>query len=422
MASYAKIVTGDAADNYVNENEEENYTTDVFSCAHRGTWINAPENSITAINASMTDYVSVDLKTTKEGTVVLFADNTVDRMCVDKNGSAVSGNLSDLSYNKLSQYRLRLRKGGAVNAATDEVVPTLKSALSSCDTKILILDFDLELFDSVYKIVSSQSAIKRTVFRINGNYKDVIKKLSSKEKIPETMIVYNGGNILTASKMVKAVKSNKLNMYQLGTTNQYSYIFKSFITKNFAKDDKIAFSMTNGKSGKLKDNDSGWDYAVSCGYNVIETDYPDRLITYIDSISEAKASLYSSVKECENIDMSSLSDATKKKFKETISNSKALLKVTASKSEISDAYYSINNFKYNASSLSSKDEPKFNISVGKIIAIALCFLVLVAAQIFLFKKRAGKKKVKEEAISKAEINKKTKLAQGLKRKKSSKSK
>ena len=56
----------------------------VICIAHRGDWQSFPENSAQAIGAaSEYDVISVDIGVTADSEIVLFADETIDRMCCD---------------------------------------------------------------------------------------------------------------------------------------------------------------------------------------------------------------------------------------------------------------------------------------------------------------------------------------------------
>ena len=68
--------------------------------AHRGNHIKVPENTLESVKAAIksgADYVEIDLRTTKDGQLVIHHDATVDRMT---NGT---GNVKDLTLAEIQQ-------------------------------------------------------------------------------------------------------------------------------------------------------------------------------------------------------------------------------------------------------------------------------------------------------------------------------
>ena len=71
--------------------------------AHRGNHIKVPENTLEAVKAaikSKSDYVEIDLRTSKDGQLVIHHDATVDRMT---NGS---GNIKDFALTELQELKV----------------------------------------------------------------------------------------------------------------------------------------------------------------------------------------------------------------------------------------------------------------------------------------------------------------------------
>ena len=105
--------------------------------SHRGNHVNVPENTLASLQAAIAagaDYAEIDLRTTKDGALVLSHDATVDRMTDGK------GNVKDLTLEEIKQLTI---KGHA--AATDHTVyriPEFRDVLKVCKDRINIyLDF-----------------------------------------------------------------------------------------------------------------------------------------------------------------------------------------------------------------------------------------------------------------------------------------
>jgi glycerophosphoryl diester phosphodiesterase len=100
--------------------------------AHRGDHTIAPENSLLAIENAIhdsADYVELDIRTSKDGKLVLMHDATVDRMT---NGH---GKINELSFDSIRV--LKLFNKNIDNPDTFQV-PTFEEALKLCKNKITI--------------------------------------------------------------------------------------------------------------------------------------------------------------------------------------------------------------------------------------------------------------------------------------------
>lgn len=107
----------------------------ILTVAHRGVWSNAPENSISAIEAAVplgVEMVELDTQSTADGLLVLMHDDTLDRTTTG------TGPVETIAYDNLRRLRLRHGAGGAAAAVTDETVPLLNVALEAARDRVLI--------------------------------------------------------------------------------------------------------------------------------------------------------------------------------------------------------------------------------------------------------------------------------------------
>ncbi|MFB6200667.1 MAG: glycerophosphodiester phosphodiesterase [Halorhabdus sp.] len=97
--------------------------------AHRGFAGLYPENTLTAIRQAATtaDLIEIDVRRCGSGELVVFHDETVDRL------TDASGRLADLSVSELAGLRV---------AGSDDGVPTLKEVLDAVPSEV---GLDLEL-------------------------------------------------------------------------------------------------------------------------------------------------------------------------------------------------------------------------------------------------------------------------------------
>jgi predicted peptidase len=109
---------------------DKNDTT-VMLVAHRGDWHGTAENSLHAIQKAIEKgcaAVEVDVRKTKDDSLVLMADETVDRMTNGK------GRVADLTLAEIKALTLKEYHGNP----TPLRIPTLEEALRFCKGKILI--------------------------------------------------------------------------------------------------------------------------------------------------------------------------------------------------------------------------------------------------------------------------------------------
>ena len=114
---------------------------DIHIAAHRGVHTQYPENSIPAILEAISlgvSIVEIDIRSTKDGVLILMHDGTVDRTTTGK------GKVSNLSYAEIQDLYLR-----TAGAASNDRVPTLEEVLRLCKGKI-ILDIDFKEEDERY--------------------------------------------------------------------------------------------------------------------------------------------------------------------------------------------------------------------------------------------------------------------------------
>lgn len=105
--------------------------TSIFIISHRGDWHGTAENSLHSIQKAIEkgcQGVMVDVKKTKDDSLIIFSDDSLDRMT---NGT---GAVSDLTLAEIKKLRMREYRGHM----TPLKVPTLSEALNFCKGKILI--------------------------------------------------------------------------------------------------------------------------------------------------------------------------------------------------------------------------------------------------------------------------------------------
>ncbi len=379
------IVTG-------NRTKQKAYSTKIEICANKGSWQKYAENSVEAITDCNAEYISVDVKLTKDGVAVLMADDTLDRMCVDSEGKTVTGLVSEKNYEEISTYFLRYGKGGELAKKSDYPVATLEQALDAIDDgNTLIIDVSTEDLGKVAGIVENEEKLSKVLFRLtDATSRDVVSIVRKNQRFQNLIIPqYNGNIIFSANNLLRDAADVNLNIVKVGTKNRNGVILYDSYTSKFHENKiKAMFSMTDEYNADRTDNIAGWDNVISHGYSIIETDYPDLLADYIASTDKLKSQLMSLVEMCEDYLDEDLSEDSLNKLKSAFTTAQKYTEVVASQSQLSMAIYDLTQA-YTDLEPSSPDETtgKFTFSVGRLIAVVLCGGGIIASQVYLFKKR-----------------------------------
>lgn len=368
---------------------------EIICVVHRGDWHSFPENSSEAVKAGGEyGFVSVDVRLTKDGKVILMADDTTDRMVVDADGKTVSGNVADKTYAELTELYLRAENGSEDKAKTDCHVSGLESALDFVsEDSLLILNTKCEDFEKVYAEVKAFGATEKVAFRfLSDSNSDIIKTTSVYDDIT-VFGNYQGNIIFLATSAVKKSFENGMNVVELGSKNGNGVLYDEFLMERFDEQGRAMVSMVNGRSGKRPDSERGWDDLIRLGYSVIETDYPEQFNEYLEQIGNEKKQLNYYVDLYKSTDLQPYTTDTEKAFATALEDAKNLLSGKGSLSEMQNARYALQSA-YDNLTLGEKKAVtlKFELTAGRLIAVVLCGGAIIAAQVFFFRKRDKNKK------------------------------
>ncbi|WP_203256891.1 glycerophosphodiester phosphodiesterase family protein [Hyunsoonleella ulvae] len=239
---------------------------EILICAHRGNHNVHPENSIASVNAAITNsigMIEIDVRTSKDGELVLMHDKTIDRTT---NGS---GNVSDFTLQELKDFKLYDGNG----VLTTERIPTLKEVLAISRGQLYI-DLDIHNkapFEKVYADIKQYGMVKQVLFYS----KDVavINSIISKDANALAM-----PNISSASDFnTYTDKGVKVVHYTDASFNQ-NLVDKAkgegwYILKN---------AYVNTSTAPEDDNYNQINKVVNLKGNIIQTDYPVLVKQYIN--------------------------------------------------------------------------------------------------------------------------------------------
>ena len=236
----------------------------IMICAHRGAHNDLPENSLASFRKAIElgiDIFELDIRATKDDSLVIMHDRTVDRT-TDGHGEVAS-----LTFEEIR--RLHLKFDGK---PTDEKVPTLEEALALAKGKILVdLDIKVAKFPEILAVVN-RTQTKNTVFALvyRPIYGKMIKEQSpgfrtlirtTSESAVDTLFTVTG---------TEAVHIDNHHNTVAVTTKIKGHGARVFINALDDADKKVA-------TGDL----DAYDEDLKNGANIVQTNYPALLMQYL---------------------------------------------------------------------------------------------------------------------------------------------
>jgi glycerophosphoryl diester phosphodiesterase len=259
----------------------------ILVCSHRAIFGEFPENSLGAIDACIkggVDIIEIDVAKTKDGKLILMHDKTVNRTT---NGS---GAVKDMTFEEVKNLRL-FKKGRKM--LTQEKVPTLKEVLERCKDKIYV-NLDLKgpnIFDCEEDIKSTNT---EHMIMYRASPLDYLKELSV--RLPKVMIspYFNfkkakdrwpgkGSGLDFLKPYDEALDLWGVHLRELHHPSASLKNLKLLAKKNLRLW-KMTMWGDYSDQKALKNPAQIWGKLMSLGYNVIMTDEPAALITYLTSV------------------------------------------------------------------------------------------------------------------------------------------
>lgn len=251
-------------------NDFHNHPEQILVAAHRATNPNYPENSLAAIEESIrigVDIVEIDIRKSKDGELVIMHDKTIDRTT---NGT---GKVDDFTLAELKELRLKFG-----NDITEEQVPTFEEVLQLTKGKILLdVDFKLE----------GEAAVRQT-FKLIEKYGMADQILFFLYDYPETTQYKELNRDIKimpraySRKDIRAIKKLK----DISIIHIDESYYKNGIMRRTIKSGYRVWINALGKYDAMERQrkDSGFDALLTRKYvNVIQTDLPEELLTYLRS-------------------------------------------------------------------------------------------------------------------------------------------
>ena len=253
--------------------------------AHRACWQLAPENSLAAVQECIelgVEMVELDVRRSADGVLVVMHDETVDRTT---NGN---GRIADLTYGALQNFRLKEGAGGPGAAVTEEVIPTLRAAMNVVKGKIMVnVDAKSDEFDDVVAELETLGMLDHVVMKLEVPPDD--PQLTDAPFIGQTHFmpkITQRGDALSATAPPYAFTMPVAFEVKFETEE---YLIEGRATieamgarlwANTLEPQKCAY---HDDQRARQDPDAHWGRLLDIGVNMIQTDYPSALLSYLES-------------------------------------------------------------------------------------------------------------------------------------------
>lgn len=251
----------------------------VMVVAHRGDWREAPENSVWAVKKAIekgVDMAEIDLAMTKDSVLILMHDNTIDRTTTGK------GKPSDFTLEEIK--KLNLRDGLGVE--TQMKVPTLEEILTISEGKIMLnLDKGFDYIKQVYPLVKKRNMFDQILFKGHEPYADFNRKYGDIKKDIHYMPIIRLGNEEDLKNVSEFLKNYKVYGFEftVGATEKNLIDFKQL------RENKVKIWVNSlwpqhnagNNDDKVLENPDVYNWYISKGVNIIQTDRPKELIAYL---------------------------------------------------------------------------------------------------------------------------------------------
>ena len=229
--------------------------------AHRGSHLNVPENTLAAYATAIkegADYVEIDLRTTKDGHLVIMHNESLPGV------TGAKGQIKDLNYSDIKDLKIKpVVKGDT----TTYRIPEFTDVLNLCKGKINIyLDFKDADVEKTYRLLTVSGMQNSVVVYLNkeeqyGQWKTIAPHVPLMASLPENMNIAQLNNVLDTRPL--DVVDNAFNNDLVNLMHK----------RNIA----VWLDVQSEDEGPAT-----WEQALRLGADGLQTDHPEKLIKYLE--------------------------------------------------------------------------------------------------------------------------------------------
>jgi len=364
--------------------------------AFRGETDNYPENSLEGIAAAAQtgiDAVYADVKQTRDGVLILFADDTTERML--KSDKIYT--IGETDYKDIADLPLKNGEGG-VYEETQHTIPTIDAALQTAKENGISLVFGTTtaLLKPLSDKLAEYGMTDSTAVIIRDSVKNIGTALAECETQPNIIGCIRSNVIFAVTSYENGIEKLGGSAVVLKTTNRYGVnYYKSALSLLDGRLRAVADLSDMHEAGARADTEKWWDDLIGRGYSVIITREPALFSEYLERTAQKRALLTQEVEKAEAFPLPSykkeIFNDYKKAYDDAIATAKTLLSDESSCCrDLSDAQAAlskaVNDLNLNYDEL-EEGTAGLNITPVSIFLCVFAVALVLSAQIYTYKKR-----------------------------------
>ena len=227
--------------------------------AHRGNHLVKPENTLAAIEEAVkagADYVEIDLRTTKDGHLVLCHNESVDATTSGK------GRVKDLTWEEVAKLAVAGKEGKEYR------IPEFREVLKVCKDRINIyLDFKEAEVAETYRQIKAEGMEKQVVIYLNK----VEQYTAWRKNVPAMPLMASLPESINTKEDLLALL-DKMQLEGLDNVRD---------TAMLAVANENGINVWLDVQGK-DENPAKWNEAMRKGIQGVQTDHPEALVKYLE--------------------------------------------------------------------------------------------------------------------------------------------
>lgn len=194
-------------------------------CSHRGGMFYTPENTMPAFLDALEkgfEIIETDPCYTKDGMIVLMHDKTINRTCVNPDGSPIEKPMvvEECTYEELLNYDAGLRKGEKFKGTK---IPLLAELLAAAEGRDVIISLDKRI--GTDEIEPLFDVVARYNTKVCFSTKDMERIEKVLSRFPDAFINYDGPATEEMLKVVTArVKPERLFVWMYMDRPNFSFL------------------------------------------------------------------------------------------------------------------------------------------------------------------------------------------------------
>lgn len=260
----------------------------VLIASHRGRFSgDIVENTLPAFETALlcgADIIETDIHLTKDGEMILFHDNTTERML------GLAGRVEEYTLEELRAQPLR----NVIGAPSKSYVNTLDELLTAFRGRCMInLDQCWHFIDRVYDKVERMGMEEQALIKGRPPYDDVVRWLEKRNWTPNFIPIITKDEEIEAFRALPAqIRMPQVEVFI--TSDADTLISEAFVSSLKARGIRLWINalslgshidMSAGHDDDLSVTgapNEGWGWLIEHGAGVIQTDWPEALKAYLE--------------------------------------------------------------------------------------------------------------------------------------------